>query len=109
MRGNQRKSLRANSQSVACITFTNVAKDEISERTEHDSLFQVSTIHDFLWGCIKPFQSELKAAVATLNLGLSAKESKAQGPGRTPSCFKEFSHSVVLRSWKQFLGRPDIS
>lgn len=70
IRGGVRSELVSNSQKVACITFTNVAKDEIIERTEHDSLFVVSTIHDFLWSVLKAFQKELKIAVATLNVQL---------------------------------------
>ena len=49
-----------NNQQIVCITYTNVAKDEIIERTEHNELIRVSTIHDFLWDCIKSFQKELK-------------------------------------------------
>ena len=45
---------------IVCITYTNIAKDEIIERTEHNELIHVGTIHDFLWECIKKFQSELK-------------------------------------------------
>lgn len=67
IRGGVRSELVRNSQRVACITFTNVAKDEIIERTEHDPLFVVSTIHDFIWSVLKAFQKELKVAVATLN------------------------------------------
>lgn len=57
-------------QRVACVTFTNVAKSEIVERTEHDPLFVVSTIHDFLWAAIKPFQKELKPALLVFNASL---------------------------------------
>jgi len=52
--------LKANNQQVACITYTNIAKDEIIERIEHNDLVTVSTIHDFLWRCISIFQKELK-------------------------------------------------
>jgi len=54
------KELKNNGQKIGCITYTNIAKDEIIERTEHNELIHVSTIHDFLWECIKRFQSELK-------------------------------------------------
>jgi len=52
--------LKNNNQQIVCITYTNVAKDEIIERTEHNELIRVSTIHDFLWDCIKSFHKELK-------------------------------------------------
>lgn len=56
----QSNELRNNGQKIVCITYTNVAKDEIIERTERNELIHVSTIHDFLWECIKTFQVELK-------------------------------------------------
>jgi len=50
---------------VACITFTNSAVREIKHRFISKKLM-VSTIHDFLWDSIKPFQNELKLALLTL-------------------------------------------
>ncbi len=57
---NKSNELKNNGQKVVCITYTNIAKDEIIERTEHNELIHVSTIHDFLWDCIKKYQSELR-------------------------------------------------
>lgn len=73
IRGPERKSLIQDGQQVACITFTNVAKNEIIERTDKDPLFRVTTIHDFLWDAIRPFQKELRAALITFNSRLPAK------------------------------------
>ena len=73
-----RPVLVKNSQKVACITFTNVAKDEIGERTEHDPLFEISTIHDFLWSVIKGYQSELKDALLAFNAVLPEKSRRRQ-------------------------------
>lgn len=53
-------SLIRNNQKIVCITYTNVAKNEIIERLEHNELVMVSTIHDFLWSCISQFKKELK-------------------------------------------------
>jgi DNA helicase-2/ATP-dependent DNA helicase PcrA len=50
---------------VACMTYTNAAVKEIEERVDHPNL-NVSTIHDFLWDCIKHFQNELKAIIIEL-------------------------------------------
>lgn len=52
--------LENNGQKIVCITYTNIAKDEIIRRIEHNPSIHVSTIHDFLWECIKRFQIELK-------------------------------------------------
>ena len=53
-------SLIRNNQKIVCITYTNIAKNEIIERLEHNDLVVVSTIHDFLWSCILQFKKELK-------------------------------------------------
>lgn len=50
---------------IACITYTNSAVKEIQERVDHKNL-KVSTIHDFLWDCIKNFQRELKVRLIEL-------------------------------------------
>lgn len=51
--------------SAACITYTNVAANEIKERSPYSKL-RVSTIHDFLWEEIKDYQKNLKKTVLTL-------------------------------------------
>jgi DNA helicase II / ATP-dependent DNA helicase PcrA len=50
---------------IACMTYTNAAVKEIEERVNHKNL-KVTTIHDFLWDCIKNFQKELKLALIEL-------------------------------------------
>ncbi len=50
---------------IACITFTNVAADEIKHRAKHKNL-EVSTIHDFFWNSIKNYQSDLKKSLVAL-------------------------------------------
>lgn len=58
---------------IACMTYTNAAVKEIEERVNHKNL-QVTTIHDFLWGCINNFQAELKKSLFEL-----VKESELNG------------------------------
>jgi len=60
-----RQLLRRN-QRVACITFTNVATDEIKSRTDRHPAIQSETIHSFCWSLIKPFQTNLRKTVETL-------------------------------------------
>ncbi len=50
---------------IACITYTNVAADEIKGRASKYAI-QASTIHDFLWDSVKGFQSNLKTAIVDL-------------------------------------------
>jgi len=91
IRGPDRFKTVTSSQRVACITFTNVAKDEIIERTEHDPLFIVSTIHDFLWNAIKRFQKELKPALLSFNASLPGSSRRKQDEGDLEQALKEVS------------------
>ncbi len=47
-------------QKIACITFTNVAKDEIESRTDRSPLIHCDTIHAFCWSLISGFQKRLR-------------------------------------------------
>lgn len=58
--------LQRDFQQVACITYTNVAKDEIETRTDRHPAVLSSTIHSFCWSLIKDFQPRLRTEVATL-------------------------------------------
>ncbi len=53
-------------QKVACITYTNVAKREISRDIDEHPAVLVETIHAFCWGCIRQFQSVLRTEVGKL-------------------------------------------
>lgn len=46
-------------QKIACITYTNVAKDEIDARTDRNPLIYCNTIHAFCWSLIDGFQKQL--------------------------------------------------
>jgi DNA helicase-2/ATP-dependent DNA helicase PcrA len=54
--------------SIACITFTNAAVREVESRISSGRLY-VSTIHDFLWSSISPYQSELRKVLLDLIKG----------------------------------------
>ena len=53
-------------QKIACITFTNVAKDEIDARTDRSSLIYCNTIHAFCWSLINGFQRQLRKLLPEL-------------------------------------------
>lgn len=53
-------------QKVACITYTNVAKREISQEIDEHPAVLVDTIHAFCWGCMSQFQSALRAELGKL-------------------------------------------
>ena len=54
------RSLRLKGQKIAVITYTNAACDEIKQRTNFDTLIEVSTIHSFLWMMIKNFHNDIR-------------------------------------------------
>ena len=51
--------LKFNNQKVICITYTNVAADEIKERLGNTQIVDVSTIHEYIWETISPYQQLL--------------------------------------------------
>jgi DNA helicase-2/ATP-dependent DNA helicase PcrA len=55
--------LRKGGQKIACITYMEIAAQEIFLDVGNDPLFHVSTIHSFLWTLVKPFQSEIHSWV----------------------------------------------
>lgn len=50
---------------VACITYTNVAVDEIKERAPYKNI-KAATIHDFLWETIQNYQKDIKISLIEL-------------------------------------------
>jgi len=64
---NKGKYFSVNSQQVVCITYTNVAKDEIIERTDNNPLVLTETIHGFAWSIINVFQKQLRLFIPELS------------------------------------------
>lgn len=60
-------SLLRKNQRIACITYTNVAKDEIQIRTDGHPVILADTIHAFCWSLLKDFQPHLREAIPRLN------------------------------------------
>lgn len=54
------KDLLVQGKSVAVITFTNAATDEIVNRLDYSLVFHISTIHSFVWDAIKYYQTDIK-------------------------------------------------
>ncbi|HJW25980.1 MAG TPA: UvrD-helicase domain-containing protein [Rhodocyclaceae bacterium] len=53
-------------QKVACITYTQVARDEILQKIDVHPAIHVDTIHAFSWGIMQQFQSGLRDIVSTM-------------------------------------------
>ncbi|WP_052242879.1 UvrD-helicase domain-containing protein [Pseudoalteromonas sp. ECSMB14103] len=56
---NNAKSLQKSNQKITCVTYTNVAVEEIKKRLGNSEIVNVSTIHERLWELVKPYQKEL--------------------------------------------------
>lgn len=57
---NYGRNLKKLNQNILCITYTNVAVNEIKERLGNTNIVLVSTIHERIWSIIKRFQNELR-------------------------------------------------
>lgn len=60
------RSLLQSGKRVACITFTEVARDEIAQEIEAHPAILVDTIHGFSWGFMAQFQHSLRELIATM-------------------------------------------
>jgi DNA helicase-2/ATP-dependent DNA helicase PcrA len=97
--------LSRSSQRVACITFTNVAKDEIIERTARNPLLHVSTIHEFLWAVIKPHQKALKRALLRHNEQLGMESKRKRDPAELEAALATVTVSYSDRGAEFLEGR----
>ncbi len=61
------RSLVRQHQQIACITFTNVAKNEIDTRTDRHPAVYSDTVHGFCWSLLKDQQTELRKLVPGLS------------------------------------------
>lgn len=65
-------------QKVACITFTDVARNEIAQEIEEHPAILVDTIHGFSWTFLRQFQKALRDSLAEME---ERKEQIEQGGG----------------------------
>lgn len=64
---NERNALLQSSRQIACITYTEIARDELFRDLAGDPLCHVSTIHSFLWQLARPFQKDIRRWVGKRN------------------------------------------
>jgi DNA helicase-2/ATP-dependent DNA helicase PcrA len=62
---NQGPQLLKRHQQIVCVTYTNVASEEISSRIDKHPAVRSSTIHSFLWQVIKDFQSFIRTYICS--------------------------------------------
>jgi DNA helicase II / ATP-dependent DNA helicase PcrA len=60
-------TLSKNNQKIACITYTNVAVDEINSRIDNNPLVFAGTIHSFCWSLIQGLQKQMRDFLPTIS------------------------------------------
>lgn len=78
---NKGNELVSNHQQIACITYTNVAADEITSRTDSHPAVHSSTIHHFCWSLVQNFQPFLRGNLHETHNTWSDKIEEAGGVG----------------------------
>lgn len=66
---------------IACITYTNVARDEIKSRTDNHPVIFAETIHAFSWQLIKDFQGVLRLMIPNLSDRWKERVDEVEGVG----------------------------
>jgi DNA helicase II / ATP-dependent DNA helicase PcrA len=92
--------LSKRNQRIACITYTNVAKEEIMARTDNHPVVLSETIHAFCWDLVKDFQNAIRQHIPNLSEKWRERVDDAGGLGdRTVSYslgFPKITESEIL-------------
>lgn len=94
-------------QRIACVTYTNVARDEIINRTDRSPYVFAETIHGFLWQLLSPFRKRLLRHIVELDLMLSKMEGHTSLDGYTVEYSTGFQ-KVDHDSRRVQLGHNDL-
>ncbi len=106
--------LKANNQRLLCITYTNVATEEVHERLGNSTLVEVATIHAKLWEIIKPYQNELiqihieklKTEIEELNNSINTDEKLVEISKKCDLqeiiCIKDNYYKSINKTAKEF-------
>ncbi len=81
-------------QQVACISYTNVASDEIASRIDRHPTIHSSTIHSFCWLLIKDFQPYLRVELPNIN-NWAEKLEECGGVGTRNISYDEMGHRAI--------------
>lgn len=103
-------SLRRKKQQVACITYTDLAAEEVSADVEANPLVHVSTIHSFYWSIVKSFQADIKSwVVANIHERLTKlRDDEARFSNRTRPQTRENNRRDVRRYTSQLSAMPKV-
>jgi DNA helicase-2/ATP-dependent DNA helicase PcrA len=94
------------SSHIACVTYTNVARDEIRRRIDNNPSVFCDTIHGFAWDLIRPFQSHIRRILAS-----NARWQERQARRSTVVESQEVRYSFGfwhITDTEVFLGHDDV-
>ena len=82
-------------QRVACISYTNVASDEITSRIDGHTVIHSSTIHSFCWLLIKDFQPVLRKELPSIDYWTKKIAESGIDVGSRAINYDEFGHPAI--------------
>jgi len=103
----QGKKLLRRNQRVACISYTNVATDEITSRIDGHPAVYSSTIHSFCWSLIKGFQPFLRRKLSEVK-GWPDRIKEAGGIDQMQVEYEIGHRHISTESSIAFLGHNDV-
>ncbi len=74
-------TLRKTGQKILCITYTNRAVDVIFSRLNFDDIFNVSTLHKFLWSAIKRFTTDIRNTLIDFHIPAQIEKKRVDDNG----------------------------
>ncbi|MFD8481838.1 UvrD-helicase domain-containing protein [Kitasatospora sp. NPDC059673] len=94
--------LKARTQQIACITYTDIAAKEIHNDVGNSPLIWVSTIHSFMWSLAKPFQRDIAKwvlhRIESKILEITEKQASYSSRTREATIAKDDSDLTKLRA-----------
>ncbi len=87
-------SLLRQHQQVACISYTNVASNEITSRIDRHPAIHSSTIHSFFWSVIGDFQADLRRELPSIDKWAEKLE-ESHGTGTRTITYNDIGRRTV--------------
>jgi DNA helicase-2/ATP-dependent DNA helicase PcrA len=88
--------LRRRGQKIVCITYTEVAVNEILGDVGGTTAIHVSTIHSFLWTIVQPFQSDIRAWVESrIGEKIAEAQDRLAKPGTRPNTREKLALDIA--------------
>lgn len=89
------RKLRRDGQKVTCITYTKRACEVITERLDFDNLFEVATIHSFLWSQISRYTNDIRATIAEAMIPAKIEKYRERDNGGNSQRAKEARQRII--------------